>query len=145
MIGGDDPTCCEDHANRMLLFVYGTLRSGFGNHRLLAGSRLLGRGRTVAAYALLVDRYPHLVEAPAVSPVVGEVYEVSPATLAVLDRLEDHPNWYRRQPIAVALDDGSPVVQAEAYFRPVPAGRVPSGVLVESGDYATVCGSSGVV
>jgi gamma-glutamylaminecyclotransferase len=145
MIGGDEPTRLEDDATRMLLFVYGTLRLGSGNHGLLAGSRPLGRARTVASYALFVDPYPHMVETPAVSPVVGEVYEVLPATLAVLDRLEDHPNWYRRQPIAVALDDGSAVVQAEAYFRPVQPGHASSGILVDSGDYAAVRGSSDVV
>ena len=127
-----------------LVFVYGTLRAGFANHPLLAGARSLGRARTVAAYALFVDRYPYLADEPAVSRVVGEVYAVPPAMLAALDRLEDHPRWYRRRPIAVALDDGAAAVHAEAYFRAQPPPDGERGALVEGGDYATVAGATAV-
>ena len=128
-----------------LVFVYGTLRAGFANHGLLAGAHALGRARTVASYALCVDRYPYLAESPARSRIVGEVYGVTPAMLATLDRLEDHPRWYRRRPIAVALDDGDRVVEAECYFRAAPPPPEERGTLVESGDFARVAGAADLV
>ena len=33
----------------------------------------------------------------------GEVFEVDDATLARLDQLEGHPDWYTRTPITVAM------------------------------------------
>ena len=40
--------------------------------------------------------------------VAGEVYEVDKPTLAALDRLEGHPDFYRRT--TIALHDGRPVL-----------------------------------
>ncbi|WP_457623862.1 gamma-glutamylcyclotransferase, partial [Persephonella sp.] len=35
---------------KSLIFVYGTLRKGFGNHRLLENAEFLGIGRTKEKY-----------------------------------------------------------------------------------------------
>lgn len=116
-----------------LVFVYGTLRRSFGNHYLLQeGARSLGPARTVARYALYALEIPFAVKGQAVSPLIGELYAVTPATLVLLDELEDHPRWYRRELVALIDQAGAPH-QAWVYFYPQPRGE-----LVPSGDFAQV-------
>jgi len=45
----------------------------------------------------------------------GELYEVKPGEdLARMDRLEGHPNWYRREELDIEID--GQIRNAEAYF-----------------------------
>jgi gamma-glutamylaminecyclotransferase len=128
-----------------LLFVYGTLRRGGPNHPLLAAARFVDAARTAERYALFVDGIPFLAPAPAVHHVRGEVYAVSAETLAEIDRLEGHPRWYERRPVAVVLDraakaaraaagpafaDAPTVLACETYFN-----DRPTGALSPNGDY----------
>lgn len=84
------------------VFVYGTLLSGEPNHLALEGARLVGHARTTPRFVLHnLGPYPAMV-AGGTCAVVGEVYEVSPAILARLDRLEGHPRFYQRTAIALA-------------------------------------------
>ena len=139
-----DPTI-SPAPGETLLFVYGTLRRGGPNHPRLAGARLVGEGTTVERLALFVGDFPYLAAAPAVHRVRGEVYAVDAALLAAIDRLEGHPTWYERRPVAVVLDaaarqarggrgaafgDAPPVVACETYFN-----DRPSGALSPTGDY----------
>jgi gamma-glutamylaminecyclotransferase len=81
------------------VFVYGTLRRGEGNHRLLAHAEYVGEARTVPGFALYdLGAFPGLVRDGA-GTVVGEVYDVDAGTLAALDRLEGVPSFYRRERI----------------------------------------------
>lgn len=87
------------------VFVYGSLKSGFHNHALLAASRYLGTFTTPALYTMY-----NLGEFPAVAKdggtaIYGEVYEVSHETLTLLDRLEGHPEWYCRSLITTDYGD----------------------------------------
>lgn len=87
-----------------LVFVYGTLMRGFRNHRLLAqgGCHYLGRGETRPQYTLVdLGPFPGLLDV-GTTRVRGEVYEVDAPTLAKLDRLEGHPRFYERKPVALA-------------------------------------------
>ncbi len=98
------PRAPEAHT---LVFVYGTLLAGESNHRHLAGARLVATGNTQPAFQLHdLGGYPGLVRG-GVHTVVGEVYAVDEATLAALDRLEEHPEFYRRT--SIVLDDGTAV------------------------------------
>lgn len=86
-----------DRAERV--FVYGTLRRGQPNHRLLAGAHYLGTHVTPACYTMLdLGTYPAVIEGGATA-VVGEVYAVDRALLARLDRFEDCPGEYARRRI----------------------------------------------
>ncbi|MDR3428676.1 MULTISPECIES: gamma-glutamylcyclotransferase family protein [Silvimonas] len=106
------------------VFVYGTLKQGCRNHHWMRGTPCLGQAQTVASYALYLDqRIPFLYKSEPRYPVQGELYHVDAAQLAHLDVLERHPEWYMRQQIAVQRGDGS-VVQAWAYFCPVPIGTL---------------------
>lgn len=93
------------------VFVYGSLLSSEANHGVLRGARALGATTTVAAFTLFdLGPYPALV-AGGDTAVEGELYVVDAALLARLDRFEDHPNLYRRGPIALACG-----TEASAYF-----------------------------
>lgn len=96
----------------MKLFVYGTLKRGYGNNRLLEGAKFLGEATTQKHYSLVDCGFPKAVpsfmsEKIPFLPVRGEVFEVNGEQLSMCDRLEGHPNWYERRNIDVTYDDGS--------------------------------------
>jgi gamma-glutamylaminecyclotransferase len=99
------------------LFVYGTLMSGESNATELGGAAFLGPARTAPAYSLLdLGDYPGLVAGGATA-VAGELYQVTPPHLVLLDVFEEHPDLYRREPVLLA--DGRPAV-AYLLVRPPP-------------------------
>ena len=98
-----------------LLFVYGTLKRGFGNHYYLKDAIFLGRGRTKERYAMYELSIPYVVKDERVSHIVGEVYEVGRDTLKRIDMLEGHPFAYKRERVVVVLEDGTEV-SAWLYF-----------------------------
>ena len=93
---------------------------------LLARARRIGSGVTEPRYELVdVGGYPAMV-AGGRTQIRGEVYEIDDGTLARLDDLEGHPNYYQRQHLR--LGDGRRV---EAYVLPREQARgcpkIPSG------------------
>jgi gamma-glutamylaminecyclotransferase len=84
------------------VFVYGTLKRGFGNSWLLKDATFLGRTTLTGNYRLVEvsgGGFPGLLrdaEFPE-RDVGGEVYAVSADELVALDGLEGHPNFYRRE------------------------------------------------
>jgi gamma-glutamylcyclotransferase (GGCT)/AIG2-like uncharacterized protein YtfP len=114
------------------VFVYGTLMNGERNHRVLAGAEHLGAARTVARFKMFdLGSYPGIIAGGRTS-ISGELYRVDAATLAKVDRLEGHPDIYRRTPIE--LEGGG---SAEAYVLRTTEGRrvteIPSGNWRERG------------
>lgn len=89
------------------VFVYGTLKQGHGNHRLLEGSMYLGVAESVTEGVLYdwgCPAFTHsqlaISEAP-IASVRGELYKVTPDILLILDRLEGHPDFYYRVQIPI--------------------------------------------
>ena len=81
------------------VFVYGTLKKGHGNHRLLEKAKFLGKHITKAKYTLLdLGPYPAVLNAGD-SSIKGEIYEIDQNTLRDLDRLEGYPHLYQRHKI----------------------------------------------
>jgi gamma-glutamylcyclotransferase (GGCT)/AIG2-like uncharacterized protein YtfP len=79
-----------------LVFVYGTLRRGQHNHYMLGSSSFLGLHVTEPWYAMLdLGTYPGVVGGGQCA-ITGELYRVTPTTLARLDELEDYPQRYDR-------------------------------------------------
>lgn len=74
----------------MLLFVYGTLKSGQRNNRYyLQGQRCLGPARTTPGYRLYnCGTYPGLVADSSGSSVSGEIWEVEERRMDRIDGLE---------------------------------------------------------
>ena len=110
-----------------VVFVYGTLKKGFGNHRLLAHAKFMGQAVTSEAYALYISSIPFVIRKEQVSCIHGEVYQVDRATLASLDSLEGHPGWYKREKITVSLREKQSerkMITAWIYFYPNPTGRL---------------------
>lgn len=76
------------------VLVYGSLREGFGNHRLLHGSTKLGEINTEPKFTMYsLGGFPGVVPSGNTS-IKGEVYSVSESTLRRLDQLEGYPHFY---------------------------------------------------
>jgi len=117
-------------ASPIHVFVYGTLLAGQPNHHHLRGARLLGPERTRASFALHdFGPFPALASGGR-NTVAGEVYEVDALTLAALDKLEGHPRFYERLPIAL---DGFGLVQAYLF----PKARLMGRPRIASGCWRT--------
>lgn len=87
------------------VFVYGTLRRGGTNHRLLQCAQLLGEHLTEPVFAMLdIGPYPGVVRGGE-TPIRGEVYVVTPALFRQLDALEDYPRTYTRQRLTTPWGD----------------------------------------
>ncbi|MBR9909640.1 MAG: gamma-glutamylcyclotransferase [Gammaproteobacteria bacterium] len=109
-----------------LVFVYGSLKRGGHNHYLLQTSVCMGEWRTRELFSLY-DLGPF----PAVcleggSRISGEVYQVSPGTMADLDALEGYPGWYQRTQIDTCY--GRAWIY---YLQSAPA----DGVLIDCGEW----------
>lgn len=125
----------------MLLFVYGTLRSGQRNHTVLNGARCVGPARTVSRMALRSsgpNGIPFACTDQAISTLTGELYVVDAQLLAEIDRFEGYRpqdrtqrGGYERREVAVLTDhDGEERLHfAQMYCCPtvdyplVPSGR----------------------
>jgi gamma-glutamylcyclotransferase (GGCT)/AIG2-like uncharacterized protein YtfP len=79
------------------VFVYGTLKKGHGNHRLLRNSEFLGRAVVHGQWQMAdLGAFPAVVDAASVGPVFGEVYLIDAEVFASLDLLEGYPTFYTR-------------------------------------------------
>lgn len=85
---------------KKLIFVYGTLKKGFGNHRVMGDSKLLGEVNIKGFRMYSLGGYPALTLGN--NEIKGEVYEVTDEnTLKNIYRLEGYSgvrdsssNWY---------------------------------------------------
>lgn len=81
----------------MKVFVYGTLKRGYGNNALLAKAKFIEK-RVLPGFKLYNAGFPVARESPGDS-IVGEVFEISKDdknTLQWLDRLESNGRMYNR-------------------------------------------------
>ena len=110
-----------------ILFLYGSLKFGGENHRLVADQAYLGPAVTVPRYRVVsLGRYPGLVEDAANGLAVrGELWRVSRCCLLELDDFEGREGAWTRRPGAVAGAEG-----VEAYFYD---GLVPDGAASGAG------------
>ena len=114
----------------MKIFVYGTLRNGYGNHRLIVGEQLVGNATTIQKYHMTASGIPFVAHTPKTSHIFGEIYEVSEEKIPSLDHLEGHPCWYKREAVPVRLDNGE-TTEAWLYFNDKQAGSQ----IIETGNY----------
>jgi gamma-glutamylcyclotransferase (GGCT)/AIG2-like uncharacterized protein YtfP len=85
-----------DSKHNELVFVYGTLKKGYSNHRLLEGATCFGEAE-VRDYSMVDGPgFPYAFPKTH-SWVKGEVYEVD--DLGPLDRLEGYPGFYNRSKV----------------------------------------------
>lgn len=114
------------------VFVYGTLKRGWGNSRLIPED-LTPTPDSIRGYTMYhMGGFPGIVNTPETSRmVVGEVFEVDDATLRRLDSLEGYRgegehNFYERE--RVVTDNGE---ECLVYVQ----SSAPSDSVVESGEW----------
>lgn len=112
------------------VFVYGTLKTGYGNHRALElpdGEPAVANGIDIFASAM--RSYPFA--ARGTGRTIGEVLHVSEEQFRRIDRLESYPSFYQREEIIVELASGE-TVKAWIYLCPKMAATQPK---IESGEW----------
>lgn len=114
------------------VLVYGTLRHGEPNHRLIdmTQSTYLGTYVKTLPYKMVsLGGFPGLVDSELSSPIVVELYDVDDNTFEKLDTLEGYPFFYNRKKIKI--DDN---VYAWIYYLndPVEYSHLP---VIYSGDW----------
>ncbi len=111
---------------RARVFVYGTLKRGFWNHRLLSDGRacFIGRDR-VKGQMHSLGAFPS-VALTTKGTVHGEVYEVTADTLARLDLIEGVPRFYQRTRVRMSTGMEAWIYNMEPE-RLAGRERVPSG------------------
>lgn len=117
-----------------LVSVYGSLREGMGNHRLLESenSKLLGEFRTKPEYTLFsLGAFPGLLKNGNTSIVV-EVYEVTDNVLKRLDGLEGYHEDDLEQSFYIRETINTPFGESYIYFY---NGNPGNKEIVESGDW----------
>ena len=75
-----------------IIFVYGTLKLGYGKHHLLEGAQFLGPAKTLEKYSMYESEIPFVFKGDAVSHIYGELYQVDELTLKMIDKLEGLPS-----------------------------------------------------
>lgn len=116
-----------------LAFVYGSLKTGYWNHRYLTrgGARLLGEFTTRDRYTMRCVGFPLIKPEQGAGSlyagrVHGELWEVDCRTLAALDALEGEGSMYLRRPVALEGYAEGPQVYLWA--------RKPEGRVIQPGD-----------
>jgi gamma-glutamylcyclotransferase (GGCT)/AIG2-like uncharacterized protein YtfP len=110
-----------------LVFVYGTLKRGCSNHRVLADQIFVAEARTVPGYHLYhLGDYPGMIAtSDDTLGVAGEVWSVDPAALARLDAFEGvHESLYRREPIKLLAPFTDRHVETYLYAQSIEKGIV---------------------
>lgn len=83
--------------------VYGSLRQGLGNHRLLESSELIGTYGVLLPYTMLdLGSFPGIVHNKwKNNPLTVELYEVDDDVMEDLDFLEGYPSFYNREQVMI--------------------------------------------
>lgn len=82
------------------MFVYGTLMSGFHNNRLMLDSdaQFVGEAETKKKFSMSSSGgIPFVSKKPEMYNIKGEIWVVPQHNVEDIDRLEGHPNWYKRE------------------------------------------------
>ena len=100
------------------VFVYGSLKMGFGNHHVIEEQTYLGDAvlsRDAGLRMVSLGAFPALIPSEAAQDIKGELYEVNDGGLQQLDWLEGYPDFYNRKEVTVGdvdalvyfIDDGN--------------------------------------
>ena len=117
----------------MLIFVYGTLKKGFGANSLLQPANLVIENVAIRGFKMYTNgSFPMVVESEKGSDAVyGEIWEIEEDTLRRLDRYEGHPNLFTRNYIPTEQIEFTSDLGVMMYYY----NRLPSGIRLESGRF----------
>lgn len=84
------------------VFVYGTLKNGYGNNRILRNAKFFGKTSIKGNHKIVdLGPFPAVVEEEddnAEKVVIGEVFQIPDEdTMESLDMLEGYPDFYNRK------------------------------------------------
>ena len=98
-----------DWKDNHLVAVYGTLKAGLSNHRLLSSALYRGAGATQEIYPMQTQGVPFVFDFAGIGfNITVEVYEVTSVKAKnSLDSLEGHPTTYERKLTNIKMKDGS--------------------------------------
>ena len=144
------------------VFVYGTLMEGYGNNRLLksGNAELVGKAITQPSFVMLasgLNGIPFVADVKEehegfpsdywfrnASQIHGEVWRCDADTLKTLDRLEGHPDWYKRERVKVDFLNNQNTAPFEVwiYLMPMSESEFKSvnnyPILVRNGNFRTI-------
>jgi gamma-glutamylaminecyclotransferase len=109
-----------DYEQEELVFVYGTLKRGYSNNRLLNNATYLGKATTMSRWAMIGKNmpFPYLLEIdPKGHKISGEVYAVDKNTKRALDRLEGTPHHYKETDISITYNDTKEAAVVSTYVK----------------------------
>ena len=110
-------------SKRHTIFVYGTLKRGCHNHRLMQQEGVEFVREAWLPFARIYGYQPVggvpfvKLDKDAPGSVKGEVYSVPAAALVRLDRLEGHPHSYRRTPVTLLHGERAEVYEWQGDVR----------------------------
>lgn len=97
----------------MKVFVYGTLKKGQCRAHVMNG-KFLGETKTLPKYRLNHLRaFPGLTREENGKAIIGELWEIDEDCLELLDHIEGHPTFFRREEVELEHAEGADAV---AYF-----------------------------
>lgn len=114
--------------------VYGSLLSGFGNHRLLSNgdAQLLGTDRITIPYGMIsYGGFPALVPSQVPQDISIEVYECNNETYQRVEWLEGYPSFYQKAVVSTKFGEVEIyVIEKETMFE-----NQPDSIKVDDGDW----------
>lgn len=115
------------------LFVYGTLKHNYHNHRYLRGAEYIDLAYLYDYGIFSLGGFPGIAPATGLEPVSGELYDVPDETWPILDRLEgvnyEYPNdgMYRKILAEVYDAEGGKHDAFVYVYNGTPGTFIPSG------------------
>lgn len=112
---------------KKIIAVYGSLRKGLHNHRVLRNSKLLSTEVVNIPWRMIsLQSYPGLVPSIENKNIVVELYEVSDDVYKNVEFLEGYPSYYQKAIISTSLGEVEVYVLEQGYA---------NYPLVENGDW----------
>lgn len=114
-----------------LLIVYGSLMTGLHNHKLLEvdGVTKISDISLKSNFKMVsLGSYPALIDSKNKNPINGELYEIPVSLIPALDRLEGHPNFYKREKIETKHGEAYIYILKDMYY-------ATSARVVKNGDW----------
>lgn len=112
--------------------VYGSLRKGRGNHRVILGSTQLSEEVVnIPFYMVSLGGFPGLIPSEENHDITIEVYEVDEPTYKSVERLEGYPRFYQKAKIQTSQGEAEIYVLEDPHYAQAPR--------VESGDWSAHC------